>query len=126
MATATSQKQKSDSGLGLGQKIRYGAYAVFAALALLLAFSFSNIKGQAKLGTAYAAHMGCSCRYIEGRPLGACYQDFEAGMGMISLADDADHKRVTASIPLLASATAELRGDFGCLQLNSAEIDAID
>jgi hypothetical protein len=129
MATATSPKPKGDAPkalLSLGQKIRYGAYAVLALLVLWLIYNFSDIKGQAKLGTSYAAHIACSCRYIEGRPLSACYKDFEPGMGMISLTDDPENKRVTASVPLLASAVAERRGDFGCLQLNEKEIDALD
>jgi hypothetical protein len=129
MATATSPKPKGDAPkapLSLGQKIRYGAYAVLALLVLWLIYNFSDIKGQAKLGTSYAAHIACSCRYIEGRPLGACYKDFEPGMGMISLTDDPENKRVTASVPLLASAVAERRGDFGCLQLDENEIDALN
>jgi hypothetical protein len=108
------------------QKLRYGIYAVLAMVALWLAFNFANIKGQARLGSAYAAHVACSCRYIEGRPLDSCYKDFEPGMGIVSLSDDPEHKRVTASVPILASAVAERRGDYGCLQLNEKEIEALD
>lgn len=129
MATATSpQPQHKDAGprLSLGQKVRYAIYAALALLLLWLIFNFSDIKGQARLGTAYAAHVACSCRYIEGRPLDACYKDFEPGMALVSLSDDPAKKRVTALVPLLASAIAERRGDFGCLQLNEAETDALD
>lgn len=124
MATATSPK--AGPSLTLGQKIRYGAYAILALLLLWLVFNFSDIKGQAKLGVAYGAHVACSCRYIEGRPLASCYKDFEPGMGLVSLTDDPAHKRITASVPLLASAVAEHRGDFGCLQLNEKEIEKLD
>jgi hypothetical protein len=129
MATATSP-QPMDNGpqsrLSPMQKLRYGIYAVLAMVALWLAFNFANIKGQARLGSAYAAHVACSCRYIEGRPLDSCYKDFEPGMGIVSLSDDPEHKRVTASVPILASAVAERRGDYGCLQLNEKEIEALD
>ncbi len=47
-------------------------------------------------------------------------------MGMVSLTDNPEKKRVTASVPLLASAVAERRGDFGCLQLNEKEIEALN
>lgn len=124
MATATSLTPKPP--LSLGRKIRYGAYAILALVALWLVYNFSDIKGQAQLGAAYGAHVACSCRYIEGRPLAACYNDFESGMGMVSLTDDPEHKRVRASVPLLASAVAERRGDFGCLQLNKSEIEKLD
>jgi hypothetical protein len=124
MATATSRATRAP--LTLGQKIRYGAYAVLGLVLLWLVFNFSDIKGQAQLGVAYGAHVACSCRYIEGRPLASCYKDFEPGMGMVSLTDDSEHKRVRASVPLLASAVAEKRGEFGCLQLNEGEIEKLD
>ena len=129
MATATSPKPNGTvpkAGFSLGQMIKYGVIAVLALLLLWLAFSFADIKAQAKLGVSYAAHVACSCRYIEGRPLDSCYKDFEPGMEMISLADNPKKKRVTASVPLLASAVAERRGDFGCLQLNEKEIEALE
>ena len=129
MATATSRPPKGTApkaSLSLGHKVKYGLIVVLGLLLLWLAFSFADIKAQAKLGVSYASHIACSCRYIEGRPLDACYKDFEPGMGMVSLADDPEKKRVTASVPLLASAVAERRGDFGCLQLNDKEIEALD
>jgi hypothetical protein len=129
MATATSPQPKGNgpqSLLSPMQKLRYGMYAILAMVALWLVFNFADIKGQARLGTAYAAHVACSCRYIEGRPLDSCYKDFEPGMGIVSLGDDPEHKRVTASVPILASAVAERRGDYGCLQLNEKEIEALD
>jgi hypothetical protein len=129
MATATSPQPKGaapKTPLSLGQKIKYAAVAVLALILIWLAFSFADIKAQAKLGASYASHIACSCRYIEGRPLDACYKDFEPGMGMVSLSDDPANKRVTASVPLLASAAAERRGDFGCLQLNEKEMDSLD
>jgi hypothetical protein len=129
MATATSPKAKSDTAkapFSRAQKIRYGLLAVLGLFLLWLAFSFAGIKGQAKIGASYAAHIACSCRYIEGRSLDACYKDFEPGMGLVSLADDPENKRVTASVPLLAHAVAERRGEFGCLQLNEKEIQALD
>ncbi len=129
MATATSPQPDSKApkaAMTVSQKVKYGVIAVLALLLLWLVFSFAGIKAQAKLGVSYAAHVACSCRYVEGRPLDACYKDFEPGMGMVSLADDPEKKRVTASVPLLASAVAERRGDFGCLQLNDKEIAALD
>ena len=129
MATATSPKPNGNTPKGplsLGLKVKYAAIAVFALLVLWLVFSFADIKAQAKLGVSYASHIACSCRYVEGRPLDSCTKDFEPGMEMVSLTDDPEKKRVTASVPLLASAVAERRGDFGCLQLNDKEVAALD
>lgn len=86
--------------------------AVIAAVAI--AWNWSLISGNARLATAYGAHVGCSCRYIGGRDLNSCEQDFEAGMEMVSLSDDADSKAVTASIPIIASATARYDAASGC------------
>ena len=129
MATATSPKPNGTApkpSLSLVQKAKYAAIAVLALLLLWLVFSFAGIKAQAQLGVSYAAHIACSCRYIEGRPLNSCTKDFEPGMEMVSLSDDPDKKRVTASVPFLANAVAERRGEFGCLQLNDKEVAALD
>lgn len=129
MATATSPKPKDGSpkpSLTMGQKIRYGLYALAGLILLWGIFNFAYFKGQAKLGASYAAHVTCSCRYIAGRTLDSCTKDFEPGMGIISVADDEEHKSITASVPFLAHSVAQRRGDFGCLQLNEAEIDALD
>ncbi len=92
---------------------------------LLLVWNWSSIKGQARVGAAYGAHIACSCRYIEGRDMTSCETDKEAGMEMVTFSDDPEHKRVTASIPFLAKAVAERRGAFGCVQLNEVEIEAL-
>ena len=129
MATATSPTPNGKAPkapMSLVRKLKYGAAAVLALLVLWLVFNFAGIKAQAELGVSYASHIACSCRYIEGRPLDSCTKDFEPGMEMVSLTDNPEKKRVTASVPLLASAVAERRGDFGCLQLNEKEIEALD
>jgi hypothetical protein len=134
MATGSSQPRKNNAGakaslnapMALGQKVKIGVIAVLSLIVLWLVFNFADIKAQAKLGVSYASHTACSCRYVQGRPLDACYKDFEPGMGMVSLADDPENKRVTASVPLLAAAVAEKRGDFGCHQLNDKEVAKLD
>ncbi len=89
---------------------------VLVAVALIIiAFNWGWLRGQARLGTAYGARIACSCRYVADRPLDACYSDFEPGMETVSLSDDAEERAVTASIPLLASATARYRPGWGCL-----------
>ena len=99
--------------------------AVAAIGVLWLVWNWNSIKGQAQLGASYGAHVACSCRYVAGRDLKSCKTDFEPGMELVSLSDDPDTKRVTASVPFLAEAVAERRGLFGCVQLNEAEIEAL-
>lgn len=125
MATATSNPS-SRAPIPLRRKIGYGAIVIAALIVGWTIYNFADIKAQAQLGASYGAHIACSCRYIEGRSLDSCKTDFEPGMGMVSLSDDTENQRVRASVPLLAEAYAEKRGDFGCLQLSEAEVDGLD
>ncbi|WP_432768013.1 hypothetical protein [Sphingopyxis sp.] len=103
---------------------RWGGCLPWALLiAVLLAgfaiWKFPSFKAQAELGSAYAARVGCSCRYVQGRSLDSCQSDFEPGMEMISLAEDPATKTVSGGVPLLASRSARYAGASGCL-LNPA------
>lgn len=124
MATATSPKTASTPRNHL-RTARNIALGMLAVIILLLVWNWSSIKGQARVGAAYGAHITCSCRYIEGREMASCETDKEAGMELVGLSDDPENKRVTASVPFLAEAVAERRGAFGCVQLNEAEIEAL-
>ncbi|KQZ61930.1 hypothetical protein ASD67_15020 [Sphingopyxis sp. Root1497] len=83
--------------------------------AIFLIWKFPSFKAQAELGSAYAARVGCSCRYVQGRSLESCQSDFEPGMELVSLAEDPATKTVTGSVPLLASRSARFAGASGCL-----------
>ena len=124
MATATSTlPRKAPSKKWRNAKLV--ALALLALAALWLVWNWNSIKGQARVGAAYGAHITCSCRYIEGRDMASCETDKEAGMEMVDLSDDPENKRVTASVLFLAEAVAERRGAFGCVQLNEAEMAAL-
>lgn len=101
------------------------AAAIMLLAALWTAYNYKDLKGNAAVGTAYAAHIACSCRYIEGRSLEDCKKDFEPGMEMIAVSDDPEKQRVTASVTFLAKSVAEKRGSFGCLNLNAEEMKAL-
>ncbi len=73
------------------------------------------IQGYSSAGTAYAARVGCSCRFVAGRDIEDCEKDRIAGMEAISLSEDLAAKSVTASFPLLKSDTATYREGYGCV-----------
>ena len=124
MATATSTPRTIAPDPWFKRlKIALSVIALFTALWLL--WNWNSIKGQARAGAAYGAHVTCSCRYIEGRDMASCETDKEKGMEMVRLSDDPENKRVYATVPFLAEAVAERRGAFGCIQLNAAEIEAL-
>lgn len=74
-----------------------------------------RMRPQAELGVAYGARVACACRYIGGRSLENCRNDFEPGMELVSLSEDGDARRVTARVPLLARRSAQFREGMGCL-----------
>ncbi|NBC37924.1 hypothetical protein GTZ99_15320 [Novosphingobium sp. FSY-8] len=104
-----------DGGGRAGQWWRIGAVVVLALLLGVGLWRGPRVLADARLGVAYGARVGCACRYVEGRPLESCRTDFEAGMGMISLSEDAGSHAVTARFPLLASATARYADGAGCV-----------
>jgi hypothetical protein len=93
---------------------RWAILAGVLVAALIAAF-WRPLTGYARVGSAYGAHVACSCRYAGGRSLADCEKDFEAGMELVSLSEDREAKSVTARFPLLASATATYREGWGCL-----------
>ncbi len=74
-----------------------------------------GITGQAQAATGFGAKTACSCRYVAGRDLSSCKDDFVPGMAAVFLSDDVDDKAVTAYVPLIASDTARYREGFGCM-----------
>lgn len=89
---------------------------VWLAIALIaaLVWFWQPLNGYAQVGASYAARVGCSCRYVGGRSLSDCRKDFEPGMELVMLSEDAEAKSVTARFPLLASQTATFREGEGC------------
>ena len=85
-----------------------GALAVFA-------WQRETIEGYAITGASYGARVACSCRYIGGRDIDDCRKDFESGMELVSLSEDAAQQSVTATFPLLESQTATYREGYGCV-----------
>jgi hypothetical protein len=90
-----------------------------ALAALLAAAWFSSfgqrLRGDVTAGTAYAARVACSCRFVAGRTMESCADDKLAGMSLIGLTADESARSVTAGVPLFASETARMRPGYGCV-----------
>ena len=91
--------------------------ALVALIVILAAIWFNRpvINGYANAGTAYAARVACSCRFVAGRSLEDCEKDKVAGMELVSLADDTEAQSVTARFPFVASSTATHLVGYGCV-----------
>lgn len=89
------------------------AVVLIAALAGAALYAFS-MRRTLELGVGYAARVACGCRFIEGRSLAQCRDDFEPGMAPIRLSENVSARSVTASVPLIARRTATLDPVLGC------------
>ncbi|MFN3863935.1 MAG: hypothetical protein ACK4RT_06605 [Erythrobacter sp.] len=97
---------------------RYGLWllALVALAAGGAAWAFREpIEGYGRIGSAYAARVACSCRFVAGRSLADCAKDKLPGMEAVTLVDDPQAKSVTARFPLVAEARATYREGFGCV-----------
>lgn len=74
-----------------------------------------RLRDDAAAGTAYGARVACSCRFVAGRSMDDCAKDKLAGMALIRLSADEETHSVTATVPLVASETARLRKNYGCV-----------
>lgn len=91
---------------------------LLVALAVL-GWAWNDLSKRALVGSAYAARIGCVCRYVSQRSLDACEGDLAiAPLGriesMVSLSQDTAQSTVTAGIPLLASQSAKFTPQHGC------------
>ncbi|WP_199798819.1 hypothetical protein [Qipengyuania thermophila] len=73
------------------------------------------LRGYAAAGTAYAARVTCSCRFVAGRSLADCAKDKVAGMEWVRLSEDTERRSVTAVFPLLGSDEAAFEPGWGCV-----------
>jgi hypothetical protein len=95
--------------------LRKALLIVVVLLAVLLAVSWSALRGHAVAGASVGARVACSCRFVGGRDLSDCRKDFEPGMGVVMLSQDEAARSVTARVPLLSSQTATYRQGEGCM-----------
>lgn len=115
-------KRTSGAPLSKRRMALYIGALFLLILIAVLAYNYAFIKGQLNVGTAYGARVACSCHYVAGRDIEDCRKDFEPGMELIGLSADDERKRVTASVPLIESATAEFREGWGCVMLTDTQL----
>lgn len=94
---------------------KWGAAALLGALVLLSVLKWPHWQAQARAGSAYAARITCSCRFVEGRSAESCARDIADDAGLVMVREESKERAVSASVPLLGSAQARLKPGFGCL-----------
>ena len=92
-----------------------GILTVLAIALGVIAWFWPSISGNAATAASVGARIACSCHFVEGRPLGQCRDDFEPGMGLVTLSADESAKSVTARVLLISRQRATLREGAGCV-----------
>lgn len=106
----------SSAKRGIAGKVALWILALaVVAIAVGVWMNRTTINGLGNTGTAYAARVACSCRFVAGRSLESCNTDKMQGMELVSLSDDVEAKSVTATMPLVSSTTATHREGYGCV-----------
>jgi hypothetical protein len=95
--------------------VKYGMLVVLALCVALVVWKWQDWRATAHAGSAYAARITCSCRYIAGRSAASCAQDIVADASMVRITEDANARRISGHVPLLGSASARFTQGFGCL-----------
>lgn len=112
-------------GRGRRGKMKWVLLALGVLLIAAIIYALPAMRAYSQTGAAYSARVVCSCRYIGGRALGDCEKDLEPGMEIVSLSEAADAKRIDATVPMLASESAEYRKGWGCVLLTEKEREAV-
>lgn len=99
---------------GVTLRPKWIAIVLLVMIAVYLAIQFPVFQKKAELGSAYAAQVGCSCYFIEGRSIPSCETDLEEAAWMVSMTNDDSEGTVTGSVPLLASRKAKIDPIMGC------------
>ncbi len=110
-----AKAQRANGRASRSRLLLWITLAIIAAIAATLYAYRAPINGYAEVGTAYAARVACSCRFVAGRDLEDCEKDKLAGMELVTLKDDPAAKSVTARFPLVTANTATYRGGYGCV-----------
>lgn len=111
-------KTMARSGEKRSRRARFMLWLVVATILALVAaawFNRNTVRGYGDVGTAYAARVVCSCRFVAGRSLEDCEKDKVAGMELVALSDDSEARSVTARFPMVAETTATYREGYGCV-----------
>ena len=96
--------------------VGYGALGlVLGGVAYVGAVVRPQMRPPGIVASGYMARVVCACRFIGRRALESCLTDKEPGMELVRVSIDAARRRVTAGIPLMASASASHTPGLGCV-----------
>lgn len=122
MATRNISAMQGGGGRG---RVKWVLLALAVLLVVAIIYAWPAMRAYSQTGAAYSARVVCSCRYIGGRGLDDCEKDLEPGMEIVSLSEASNAKRIDATVPLMASESAEYRQGWGCVLMTEKEREAV-
>lgn len=99
------------------QTLIKGAGVVLLILLAVLAWNWNDWRATAHAGSAYAARIVCSCRYVQRRTMDSCKGDVALDAGAVSLTEIPERQTIVGRVPLLGSASARYKPGYGCLMV---------
>jgi hypothetical protein len=97
------------------QTLKISGLALLGLFAVFAVWKWNDWRASAQAGSAYAARITCSCRFVEGRSAKSCADDIAEDASAVTITEDIREKRIIGSVPLLGRASAKLTPGFGCL-----------
>lgn len=94
---------------------KWVAAALLGVAVTLSVWKWSEWREAAAAGSAYAARITCSCRYVEGRSAESCAEDVAHDAGLVFITEKPEEKEIVGRVPLLGRASARFRPGYGCL-----------
>ena len=114
----SKQPASHRAGRGVGRRpgwLRWLALVLILGGVVGAVLGWPWLRDQSRVAAAYGAKVGCSCHYIAGRSLGDCTRDFEPGMSLVWLTENAETHTITARYALLPGQNASWRPGPGCV-----------
>jgi hypothetical protein len=87
----------------------------FGGLTYVYTVVIPSMRPVVTVASGYMARVACACHFIGGRSLDSCLTDKEPGMDLVRLSIDPARRRVSAGVPLIASASATHTPGQGCV-----------
>lgn len=101
--------------MGRGKIIKTGIGLLLVAGVALVIWRWPHWRASGEAGSAYAARITCSCRYVEGRSAESCAHDIKGDASLVSITDIPEEKAIVGTVPLLGKAKAIYKAGYGCL-----------
>jgi hypothetical protein len=98
-----------------GKILKCGLGLLLVATVAFAIWRWPHWRAWGEAGSAYAARITCSCRYVEGRDPESCAREIKEDAALVSVTSVPEEKAIVGTVPLLGKAKAIYKAGYGCL-----------